>query len=137
MTEFKENTEVKIGSERNFGMVFAFVFTIIGLFPLLHGNPPRLWGFAVAGVFFGLGLFIPSVLRPLNKAWFAFGMLLGRIIAPIVMSLVFLITVIPTGLMLRLFGKDPMRRKLQPEAKSYWQDRDAETDPMRSMKNQF
>ena len=137
MTEFKENTEVKIGSERNFGMVFAFVFTIIGLFPLLHGNPPRLWGFGVAGVFFVLGLFIPRVLRPLNRAWFAFGMLLGRIIAPIVMSLVFLITVIPTGLMLRIFGKDPMRRKLQPEAQSYWQDRDEETDPMRSMKNQF
>ena len=137
MTEFKEHANVKIGSERNFGIVFTIAFAVIAAFPLIHGGAIRLWAISVSGVFLIATLLFPMVLRPLNRLWFKFGMLLGRIIAPIIMSFIFLIAVTPTALILRLFGKDPMNRKLSPTAVSYWRHRDETNDPMGSMKNQF
>ena len=137
MSEQKGHHEVKVGSERSFGVVFAIVFSIIGTWPLLSGGELRIWSQLVAAAFLGLGFITPGVLRPLNILWFKFGMLLGRIIAPIVISLLYFITVTPTGLIMRILRKDILRLKLDRNAKSYWICRDKTNNPMGSMKKQF
>ena len=137
MAEHEGHHEVEIGSERSFGIVFAIVFSIIGAWPLLSGGELRLWSMAIAAVFLGLGFAAPRVLRPLNTMWFKFGMLLGRIIAPVVISILFFVTVTPTGLIMRLMHKDILRLKLDRNAKSYWISRSETDNPMGSMKKQF
>ncbi len=89
---------------------------------------------AVAFVFVVLALVRPAALSPLNKLWFQFGLLLGKIVTPVVMSLVFFLTVLPTGIIMRLLGKDLLNRKIDRSAPSYWVKRE---DPVGSMRNQF
>jgi uncharacterized membrane protein len=137
MSEFETNTEIKIGSERSFGIVFAIVFAIIGLFPLLWGQGPRLWSLAIAAVFLGLAFLRPTILTVPNRLWFRFGLLLNKIVSPIVMGLIFVLTVIPTGLIMRAMGKDLLRQKMDPAADSYWITPDPEHRRTASMKNQF
>lgn len=137
MSEHSGNHEVKVGSERSFGIVFAIVFTIIGTLPLINEGELRLWSLLIAVVFLSLGFLAPGVLRPLNIIWFKFGLLLGRIIAPIVISLLFFITVTPTAIVMRMLRKDLLRLKLDRNAKSYWISRGKTENPMGSMKNQF
>ena len=134
MSDHKSNVEVKMGSERNFGLVFAAVFALIGLWPLVGGSGPRWIVLAIAVVFAALAMFVPSVLKTPNRLWYRFGMLLGAIIAPIVMGLVFVIAFLPIGLILRASGKDLLAMKLQPDADSYWIVR--ETAP-KTMKLQY
>jgi hypothetical protein len=134
MLENSEYHEAKMGSERGFGLVFFCFFLIVSAFPMLSGEPPRLWALAVALIFVALAFARPAVLSPLNKLWFRFGLLLGRIVAPIIMLLVFFLTVLPTGLIMRLLGKDLLNRKIDRSAPSYWVKRDA---PGGSMRNQF
>ncbi len=130
--------QVKMGSERGFGVVFAVVFAIIAAWPVIFDTgAPRWWAAAVALVFLLLGLFVPRVLAPLNRAWFKFGMLLGGIIAPLVMMLVFFVAVTPTGILMRLFGKDPLRLKKAQNGGSFWIERDPEEGRARSMGDQF
>lgn len=128
------HTEVKMGSERGFAQVFAVVFVIIGAWPLWDGAAPRYWLFGVAAAILALGYFAPSILRPLNWVWFKFGMLLGAVVAPLVMALVFFVVVTPMALIAKLVGKDPLRRRREPDADSYWIRRDSAPGPMR---NQF
>jgi len=137
LSEHSDHHEAKMGSERSFGVVFAIVFIIIGTAPLIRGGELRLWSLLAAGIFLGLGLLAPRVLRPLNILWFRFGLLLGRIIAPIVISLLFFIAVTPTALVMRLLRKDLLSLKIDRKAKSYWIDRSKTDNPMGSMKNQF
>jgi hypothetical protein len=134
MSEHSSNVSVEMGSERNFGYVFATVFAVIGLWPLTGGNDVRIWALAAAAVLLSLALFAPAVLKWPNRAWFKFGMLLGAVVAPIVMFLVYISTFLTIGGLMRLFGKDPLDRKFDPDATSYWKER---TDPPNSMKNQF
>jgi len=129
-----ENKKIKMGSERGFGLVFFCFFLIVATLPLLSGETPRLWALAVALIFVVLALVRPAVLTPLNKIWFRFGLLLGKIVTPIVMSLVFFLTVLPTGVIMRLLGKDLLNRKIDRSAPSYWVKRE---DPVGSMRNQF
>lgn len=138
MSESDSHAEVKVGSERSFGFVFGAVFTVIALLPAVSGDGEiRVWALAVGATFAGLALAWPKILRPLNLVWFKFGMLLGRIIAPIVMALVFFIAVTPVALVMRLLGKDPLKKKPDPTVASYWIKRDGDEMPMGSMKNQF
>lgn len=137
MSELKSNTTVRMGSERSFGLVFAGVFAIIALLPLLGGSGPRLWALGIGALFAVLGLVKPDVLRPLNRLWFRFGMLLSRIVSPIVMGILFIVTVTPTGLIMRALGKDPLRKSMEPEAESYWIPVDREKAAQTSMRNQF
>lgn len=137
MSEHSDHHEAKMGSERSFGVVFAIVFVIIGTAPLIRGGELRLWSLLAAGIFLVPGLLAPRVLRPLNILWFRFGLLLGRIIAPIVISLLFFIAVTPTALVMRLLRKDLLSLKIDRKAKSYWIDRSKTDNPMGSMKNQF
>ena len=128
----KEN-KIKIGSNRRFGIVFFIVFFIISLFPLLKGNDIRIWSLLVSLIFLALGLINSNILSPLNKLWFKFGLLLGNFISPIVMGLVFFLVVTPTGLFMRLIGKDLLNLN-KKNVKSYWIDK---TGPKSKMKNQF
>ena len=134
MSDHTSNVTVEMGTERNFGIVFAFVFALIGFWPLISGGSVRLWAVAAAAVCLVAAIFFPGILKWPNIAWFKFGMLLGAIVAPIVMALIFVTTFLTIGLLLRLFGKDPLSRKMEPDSPTYWIKR---TDPPNSMKNQF
>lgn len=125
------------GSDRAFGLVFAAVFAIIGCWPLLKSGPVRLWSLALAVVFLALAVAVPRVLAPLNKVWLRFGLLLGRIVSPIVLFLVYVVAVVPTALLMRLSGKDPLRRSFDPAASTYWIPRVPVGKPDRTMTRQF
>ena len=124
-------------SDRSFGIVFATVFLIIGLWPLLDGGVPRIWSLAVAGAFGLTAVLMPRVLRPLNVLWMRFGELLQRVVAPVVMGVVFFGVVVPTALIMRAFGKDPMRLRHEPEVKSYWIERQPPGPDPQTMTKQF
>lgn len=130
-------TEVKIGSERSFGLVFAVVFAIIALWPLKDGGEIRLWAAGAACAFAVVALVAPRMLKPLNLVWFKFGMLLHHVVTPLVMGLLFFLTVTPVGLLMRATGKDPMRLKRDPAAASYWIERTPTGPAPETMKNQF
>ena len=115
-------------------MVFSIVFLIIALYPLINSEGFHIWALVISTIFFLLALVSPKVLVLPNKLWFKFGLLLGSIAAPIVMTLVYFVTVVPTGFIMRFLGKDLLRQKLDKNAKSYWIER---SEPMGSMKNQF
>jgi hypothetical protein len=132
--ESAQHHEIKMGSERGFGLVFCCVFLIVAAWPMIDGGPPRIWAGAIAAGFAVVAFVRPQILAPLNRLWFRFGLLLGRIVAPIVVSLVYVLTVIPTGLVMRALGKDLMMKKLDPAATSYWISRTAQPGTMR---NQF
>lgn len=123
--------KIKMGSERSFGLVFAGVFAVIGLLPVWHHHPIRWWALALAALFLLVALIRPAVLAPLNKLWFRFGLALGAVMTPVMMGLLFVLAVIPTGLLMKLLRKDPMQRRLSSEAETYWEPREAQPGPMR------
>jgi predicted membrane metal-binding protein len=125
------------GSERGFAVVFAVVFVLVGLWPLLSGGPVRAWALLIAAAFLLAGFAAPGILAPLNRLWFRFGMALGRIVSPIVMGILFFGTVMPTGLLMRLFRKDLLRLRFDPAAESYWIPRDPPGPSAESLKQQF
>ena len=125
--------DIKLPSNRNFGIVFFIVFLIIALWPILKQNEIRIWSLIISFIFFVLGLINSKLLTPLNKLWFKFGILLGNIIAPIVMGIVFFLVVTPTGLIMRFFRKDILRLKKNSND-SYWINKDNTNS---SMRNQF
>jgi len=138
MSEFEGTHKIQQGTERNFGLVFAGVFFLVAVFPVLIGNGGiRFWALLIACIFCALAFLAPKALKTPNLLWFKFGLLLGRYISPIILALVFFVTITPTGIVMRIFGKDLLRLKMQPDAKSYWIDRNKEDNPMGSMKNQF
>ena len=124
---------IKISSNRSFGIVFFIFFLIVSIFPLFKDEDIRIWAVIVAIIFLILGLLNSSVLSPLNKIWFKFGILLGNFISPIIMGLVFFTVVTPTAFLMRAFGKDLLNLK-KNNKKSYW----IEKSPIKSkMKDQF
>ncbi len=129
--------EVKSSSNRSFGIVFAVVFAIIALWPLTDGGAARVWAAAIAGAFLVIALARPSLLAPLNRVWTVFGLMLHRITNPLIMGLVFYGAVTPTGLIMRALGKDPLRRRLDPGAESYWIDREPPGPAGDTMNHQF
>ena len=104
-------TNIKLPSNRNFGFVFFIFFLIIALWPVLNENEIRLWSLLISIFFFILGIINSKFLTPFNKLWFRFGIFLGNFISPIVMGFVFFLVVTPTGLIMKLFGKDILRLK--------------------------
>ena len=125
--------DVKIGSNRSFGIVFFVVFLIIATYPLINGDELRLWSLIISIVFLSLGLVNSKILNPLNKLWFKFGIFLGKIISPLVMSIIFFLVVTPIGLLMRLFNKDLLNLKFNNN-NTYWIKK---TEPKSKMKNQF
>ena len=128
-----ESEKIKIGSNRSFGVVFSIVFLVIALFPLLNGHNIRIWSIILSLIFFILGLLNSNILSPLNRIWFKFGIILGSIVSPIIMGLVFFLVVTPTSLILRLFKKDILSLKNNNNS-TYWIKK---LDKKSKMKNQF
>jgi len=125
--------DIKIGSNRSFGIVFFVVFLLIAFYPLINSQDLRLWSLIVSFIFLVLGLLNSKVLTPLNKLWFKFGILLGKVIAPLIMGIIFFLVVTPIGFLMRLSGKDVLNLKFNKN-KSYWIEK---SGPKSKMKNQF
>ena len=124
---------IKLPTNRNFGIVFSIVFLLIALWPLLKQNDVRIWSLIISIIFLILGLLNSNILLPLNKLWFKFGILLGNIVAPIVMGIVYFLVVTPTGLIMRMFRKDLLNLK-KNNKNTYWIDKDNSNS---NFKNQF
>ena len=122
----------KNSSNKSFGIVFFIFFLLVSFYPLINNEGYRLWALIVSLIFLILGLINSSILTPLNLLWFKFGMMLGKVVSPIIMGLVFFCVVTPTGLIMRLFKKDLLNLKIK-EKKSYWIKRKTKS----KMKNQF
>ena len=127
------DNEKNHSSNKSFGIVFFILFIIIGFYPLLNDGYLRIWSIVVSIIFLILGLINAKILTPLNKVWFKFGIILGKIVSPIIMLLIFFLVVTPTGIIMRLLGKDLLNLKLNKK-KSYWIER---VGPKSKMKNQF
>ena len=130
----KAESKIKISSNRSFGLVFFVVFLIVALWPLKSGEDIRIWSLALSIIFFSLGILNSKLLTPLNKLWFKFGILLGSIVSPIVMGIVFFLVVTPTSIIMRLLGKDLLKKNKIKSASTYWIKRDKQRS---TMKNQF
>ena len=128
-----KHKDIKIGSNRSFGIVFFVVFLLIGFWPILSGNELRIWSILISLIFLILGILNSKVLTPLNKAWFRFGVFLGNFVSPIIMGIIFFLVVTPIGLLMKLLGKDLINLKKNNE-KTYWIRRNKKKS---SMKNQF
>ena len=111
--------EIKLGSNRSFGIVFFIVFVIISLYPLVNQEDIRIWSLVIAFIFFILALLNSKILTPMNKIWTRFGLFLGNFISPIVMGIIFFFVVTPIGLLMRLFGKDVLNLK-KNKLSTYW-----------------
>jgi|TARA_B100001029_G_scaffold46094_1_gene36445 hypothetical protein len=120
-------------SNRNFGIVFTIVFLIISFWPLIKGGDLRNWSLIISFIFFALALLNSKILTPLNKIWMKFGLLLGKIVSPIVMGFIFFFVVTPTGIIMRLLGKDLLNLKKNNQS-TYWIKKDNKNS---NMKNQF
>ena len=113
----------KKGSNRSFGLLFLIVFFIIALWPLVNSETIRLWALIISLIFLFLGVINSKILNPFQKVWIKLGELLGKIIAPVIMFLVFFTILTPTGIILKLFGKDLLKIKKNKASKSYWVNR--------------
>ena len=125
--------DVKIGSNKSFGIVFFIVFLIISFYPLINQENIRVWSLIISLIFLILGLLNSKILNPLNKLWFKFGMILGRIISPIIMSIIFFLVVTPIALIMKLLKKDLLNLKFN-KTNTYWIEK---SGPKSKMKNQF
>ena len=127
-----KNKKIKISSNRSFGIVFFVVFFVYAIWPLLRNQDIRIWSLIISLVFLILGILNSNLLKPFNKIWFKFGMLLGNIVSPIVMSLVFFLVVTPTGYLMRFFGKDLLKLR-KNKNNTYWVTKNYKSN----MKDQF
>ena len=128
----KNSMNIKPKDNITFGILFFIVFLIIGLYPLKNGLNIRLWSLGLSFIFLIITFIRPNLFTPLNKLWIQFGILLGKVISPIVMGLVFFFVVTPIGILVRLFKKDVMG--LKKKETSYWINRE---DKVQSMRKQF
>ena len=125
--------EIKISSNRSFGIVFFIVFLLIATYPLLNDGHLRIWSLIISVIFLVLGLLNSKTLYPLNKIWFKFGIFLRKIISPFIMGMIFFLFVTPIGLFMRLLNKDLLSLKFNKK-KTYWIEKN---EPKSKMKNQF
>ena len=125
--------DIKISSNKSFGIVFSVVFLLIAIYPLTNGEDIRIWSGIISFIFLVLGLLNSSILTPLNKIWFKFGIILGKIISPVIMAIIFFLVVTPTGLIMRILRRDILNLKYN-QNKSYWIEKEG---PKSKMKNQF
>ncbi len=135
--DYSREEHVEGSSDRGFGQVFAGFFAILACLSLWNGSKTWHYTLPVAAVFLILAYTFPRVLGPLNKLWMKFGLLLFKVMNPIVLGLLFFVTIMPIGLVMRAFGKDFLRTKLDRNAKTYWIERTPPGPPPQSMKNQF
>ena len=136
-----ENTErseaIEGSSDRVFGLVFAGVFSVVALWPLVQGEAIRLWAMLVAVAFLVLAIASPRSLSQLNRLWMRLGLLMGRVVSPVAIGIVYYLTVVPTGLIMRALGKDPLRLRFERELPSYWIKREPPGPNPKTMNDQF
>jgi hypothetical protein len=125
--------DIKISSNRSFGIVFFIVFLLIAIYPLVNQGEIRVWSILISLLFLILGIINSKILTPLNKVWFKFGIFLGKIISPIIMGVIFFLVVTPIAFLMRMLKKDLLNLKFNKNS-SYWIEK---TDPKSTMKNQF
>jgi nitrate reductase NapE component len=118
----------KKNTNRSFGILFFIVFSIISIWPILSGGELRLWSFIVAIIFLIMGITKSRFLTPFNIAWIKFGELLGVIISPLIMGLVYFLVVLPIGILMRVLGKDLLSLKFNKNIETYWNKKEAKTD---------
>jgi hypothetical protein len=136
--EFQARDEiVQSSSERSFGLVFAGFFALLGALSLYREGTRWHYWFPLAALFAIIACVAPSALAPLNRLWTKFGLLLHIIVSPIFLGLLFYTCVAPTGFLMRLTGRDPLRRKLDPSVTSYWIVREPPGPAPETFKNQF
>tara|TARA_Y100000817_G_scaffold308395_1_gene296086 strand:+ start:972 stop:1355 length:384 start_codon:yes stop_codon:yes gene_type:complete len=125
--------DIKPGTNKGFGIVFFIVFFLISIYPLIYGKKLIIWSLIISFVFLVLALFKPGLLAPLNKLWFRFGILLGKVISPLLMGIIFFFMVTPIGFLMKILKKDLLNLKFNRD-KSYWIENKG---PKSKMKNQF
>jgi hypothetical protein len=135
--DFSREYRDRPSSDRTFGLVFAAMFAAIGLFPAVSARAPRLWAIVIGVVFLALALTVPGVLGPLNRLWSKLGVVLHRVVSPIVIALLFFGAVTPIAVISRILGKDPLRLKRDPTATTYWIERVPPGPSPKSIKDQF
>ena len=135
--DYSRVEEISRSSDRSFGLVMAAFFALLWLAPLVSRRHPRWWSLGIAVVFLAVSIAIPQVLTPLNRLWTGLGQMMHRVVNPIVMGVLFFITVTPMGLLMRAFGRDPLRLKIERDAITYWIPRHPAGPSPDSMKNQF
>jgi hypothetical protein len=129
--------EIEGSSDRMFGLLFAVVFSGVALWPLLHGETVRVWALCVGAVTLILALVWPRALHWPNRGWMRFGLLLNRIVSPAAIGVVYYLTLVPMGMLMRASGKDPLRLKFDRDAASYWIARDPPGPDPKTMIDQF
>ena len=129
-----QNSKIKMSSNRSFGIIFSIIFLIISLWPTIETKDLKIFFLIFSIAFLFLGLTKSKLLTPLNILWFKFGILLGSIIAPIVMAIIYFFIVTPTGIIMKIFNKDLLNKKFNKSLKSYWIKREKKVS---SMKQQF
>ena len=125
--------DIKISSNRSFGIVFFIVFLLIAFYPLINQGEIRIWSVLISLLFLILGIINSKILTPFNKVWFKFGIFLGKIISPVIMGIIFFLVVTPIAFLMRMLKKDLLNLKFNKN-NSYWIKK---TDPKSTMKNQF
>ena len=125
--------DIKISSNRSFGIVFFVIFLLISVYPLLYNENIRIWSLIISIIFLFLGIINSRILTPFNHIWFKFGLVLGRFISPLIMGLVFFLVVTPIGLLMRVFKKDLLNLKFDKND-TYWINKQ---EPKSKMKDQF
>jgi hypothetical protein len=129
--------KVVMGSNRSFGLIFGGFFALVALLPAIHGAPVRWWALALAIAFAAAALLAPRLLQPLNRAWFALGLLLHHVVNPVIMAVMFYGAILPMAMLLRWLGKDLLRLKREPNAQTYWIAREPPGPAPSSMSKQF
>lgn len=135
--DYSREHDVDGSSDRSFGFVFAAVFLIIALWPLLSHGAPRIWALVVSGLFAVIAVLRPALLSRPNKAWMRLGLLLGKIVSPVALGIMFFTVITAIGALMRATGKDPLRLKLDRSSRSYWIERTPPGPARGSMKQQF
>jgi hypothetical protein len=116
--------QVSASSDRSFGFVFAGVFAIVAAWPLIHAQPVRWWAAGLAALLAAVAVWAPRLLALPNKAWSKLGVVLGNVVSPIALAVLFYGVITPIGALMRMTGKDPLRLKSDPAQSSYWIQRD-------------
>lgn len=134
---FERNEAVAGSSDKAFGLTFAAIGTIVGLLPLLHGGPVRLWAIGAAVLFLAPAIFLPQALAPLNRLWLRIGLTLHRIVNPLALGIMFYLFLTPLAVVMRLFGTRFLSLGFDPRARSYWIRRDLPGPKPETLRRQF
>ncbi len=134
---FSRFEDLNVPPNKSFGITFAVIFLVVGLFPLLRGGAVMLWALIVSGCFLLIALTVPKVLALPNKLWTLFGHMMGKITNPLLLGILYFLFITPFSLLLRLFGKDFLRMGFSKKCESYWIEKPAPRPVSESMKSQF